>query len=765
MKKIEKKCSKFTKLLIVFGMLFTNLSPLSIVFAESVNSDVTVSVNNDKLNVNYLGDIDDTDEISVEVNENYTYLDNTTDNSQDASKVLLGSDFGTNGVELDSALLSNVIFDGLYEVNVKLYNKTDSEELGEVNFSKNIKHQSGLSYKVYDGTGVTEIIPSSEGKYGVDGEFIIKYKVLAGKISPSDVFKDETTGDFYTASQLLEKEYSIVENKDGNLYGEYNVLFKVALTKSAGETTEDFVLEDSVNVMYGEYSDNADLLNSSADSLLMNSKYIFSGEDKDGKIFVLPTNQKYLATDILDILDLAYINNDKVNYVISNSEYSDVMSATDEVYVDDETVVTITSGDLTITYKCVMLGDLNNDGIIDNADLKLLVEKIVNETEVNDKTDVYKDDALNTYDAQSMAQVIENNSWDGDVVRMDATFEPRLELVNEDIVSGDTFVVKYVLPIEQYNVSGIAGLVNYDKSLMELVNINVKNDFIGANNNGKFLYLGNSLDSSNSEYVMLELTFKALSSGNGTISVTDNELFNKDTYYNIQDVDVSTQVVINTSADNKLSSLKVAGQEIQLKSDVLEYRISVDNDVVTPNVEAITNNVAAKVTSIEAPEELVEGDNIIKVKVTAENGDELVYTIIVNRKAKESNDNNNSTETKETKETSSIEDVIYPMYIPSNTYLSNKEKVSKDGGERLILTFDGDNPFMLIEETVSYEKEHLIVPTYGELELMASTIAIVNDNSVNWIDNNIEYYVVSDKLSKSELLDIARSVSVLPVSK
>ena len=136
------------------------------------------------------------------------------------------------------------------------------------------------------------------------------------------------------------------------------------------------------------------------------------------------------------------------------------------------------------------------------------------------------------------------------------------------------------------------------------------------------------------------------------------------------------------------------------------------------------------------------------------------------------NENKNTNENKnedkkssETKQTSSIEDVIYPMYIPANTYLSNKEKVSKDDGERLILTFDGDNPFMLIEETVTYEKEHLIVPTYGELEVMASTVAIVNDNSVNWIDNNIEYYVVSDKLSKSELLNIARSISVLPVSK
>ena len=131
----------------------------------------------------------------------------------------------------------------------------------------------------------------------------------------------------------------------------------------------------------------------------------------------------------------------------------------------------------------------------------------------------------------------------------------------------------------------------------------------------------------------------------------------------------------------------------------------------------------------------------------------------------DNNTDNGNKENSETKTTSSIEDVIYPMYLPVNTYLTNSEKVNKDNGERLILTFDGDNPFMLIEETLSYEEEHLIVPTYGELELMASTVAIVNDNSVNWIDNNMEYYVVSDKLSKSELLEIARSISVLPVSK
>lgn len=153
-------------------------------------------------------------------------------------------------------------------------------------------------------------------------------------------------------------------------------------------------------------------------------------------------------------------------------------------------------------------------------------------------------------------------------------------------------------------------------------------------------------------------------------------------------------------------------------------------------------------------------DNKVEDNSTTENNNTNV------NENKNTNENKNEDKkSSETKQTSSIEDVIYPMYIPTNTYLSNKEKVSKDDGERLILTFDGDNPFMLIEETVTYEKEHLIVPTYGELEVMASTVAIVNDNSVNWIDNNIEYYVVSDKLSKSELLDIARSISVLPVSK
>ena len=216
-----------------------------------------------------------------------------------------------------------------------------------------------------------------------------------------------------------------------------------------------------------------------------------------------------------------------------------------------------------------------------------------------------------------------------------------------------------------------------------------------------------------------------------------------------------------TVAVNYPNNPKLVKQEILFDKDSNIKKVTVidkdGNAQITMNFQKIDLNSKFK-------DNYFDLKNIIDIKEEDNNKDNNSDKDIPDNQNNSNNNSNNNTQT-ETKQTSSIEDVIYPMYLPVNTYLSNSEKVNKDNGERLILTFDGDNPFMLIEETLSYEESHLIVPTYGELELMASTVAIVNDNSVNWIDNNMEYYVVSDKLSKSELLEIARSISVLPVSK
>ena len=127
--------------------------------------------------------------------------------------------------------------------------------------------------------------------------------------------------------------------------------------------------------------------------------------------------------------------------------------------------------------------------------------------------------------------------------------------------------------------------------------------------------------------------------------------------------------------------------------------------------------------------------------------------------------NNSNTTTGETTTTSSIDDVIYPMYLPDNTYLTSQEKLDTKTGERLILTFGGDSSFILVEETATYDEDGLIIPVTGEFDFLSDVIGAIGTNSLTWHSNGIEYYMTSDSIATAELVEIARSISVLPVSK
>lgn len=117
------------------------------------------------------------------------------------------------------------------------------------------------------------------------------------------------------------------------------------------------------------------------------------------------------------------------------------------------------------------------------------------------------------------------------------------------------------------------------------------------------------------------------------------------------------------------------------------------------------------------------------------------------------------------KTTSKISDVIYPMYLPSNTYLTNQETIKTSKGERVILNFDGDNPFMLVEETVDIPSSLETYMVDGEPDIILDTIGSVNDYSVSWISNGIEYYLVSNDMDSSEMVSVASSINVIPVGK
>lgn len=115
--------------------------------------------------------------------------------------------------------------------------------------------------------------------------------------------------------------------------------------------------------------------------------------------------------------------------------------------------------------------------------------------------------------------------------------------------------------------------------------------------------------------------------------------------------------------------------------------------------------------------------------------------------------------------TGAIDNTIYPLVLPDGTKLANEEKVDMMDGERVILTFSGDKPFLLVEETVKAMDEFTVIPTIGEPVMFMDSLGVLSDNYVSFTSGGINYYLVSDVMSQDELLEVANSINVLPTVK
>lgn len=129
-------------------------------------------------------------------------------------------------------------------------------------------------------------------------------------------------------------------------------------------------------------------------------------------------------------------------------------------------------------------------------------------------------------------------------------------------------------------------------------------------------------------------------------------------------------------------------------------------------------------------------------------------------------ENSKVTGEKETmSEFGSLDNAIFPLYLPTGTVLASQEIINKDNGERIIMTFSGDKPFLLVEETANIYDEFTIIPTSGEPFLLIDTIGSITNESITWTSGGVDYYIVSDVLSQKELIEVAQSISTIPVMK
>jgi len=120
---------------------------------------------------------------------------------------------------------------------------------------------------------------------------------------------------------------------------------------------------------------------------------------------------------------------------------------------------------------------------------------------------------------------------------------------------------------------------------------------------------------------------------------------------------------------------------------------------------------------------------------------------------------------KDEQTTATLEDIVYPMYLPTGTTYSGEEVVKKDDSERVILTYTGVKPFILIEEASTAKESHQTTAVSGEVVQYGNVVGVLTDTSLNWSNNGKEYYIIGESLSKEELLQIASSTATVAISK
>ena len=172
-----------------------------------------------------------------------------------------------------------------------------------------------------------------------------------------------------------------------------------------------------------------------------------------------------------------------------------------------------------------------------------------------------------------------------------------------------------------------------------------------------------------------------------------------------------------------------------------------DNNITKSEENDTTEN--SKTPETNQDEENLDQNNNQKEEIENQNN------------TNETEDNSNQSEKSNTNQTSKVDENVFPLYLPSNTSLSDKEVIETTNGERVIMTFSGDNPFILVQETVKPSKELEIIPTYGEPFMLIDTVGSLTDTSYTWTSNGVEYYIVSDQMEKTELLEVAKSINIV----
>ncbi len=195
---------------------------------------------------------------------------------------------------------------------------------------------------------------------------------------------------------------------------------------------------------------------------------------------------------------------------------------------------------------------------------------------------------------------------------------------------------KVVVEVKGSDIGGYQMNLAYDTERLKFKKTEVTNGSVFCVEENGVLRIAHYLDSGSANNLIFTLVFDTLKTGTAKLTPSDCYFFDGSGDSIIPGAIGDSTIKINpapvASSDANLKGLSMSPGTLSPAFDpsVTEYTATVAPDVNTITVTALCNHAKAKV-AVSGTENLIVGNNTVKVTVTAENGATKVYTINVTR--------------------------------------------------------------------------------------------------------------------------------------
>ncbi len=101
--------------------------------------------------------------------------------------------------------------------------------------------------------------------------------------------------------------------------------------------------------------------------------------------------------------------------------------------------------------------------------------------------------------------------------------------------------------------------------------------------------------------------------------------------------------------------------------------------------------------------------------------------------------------------------VKYPSEFPGADLVDEKD-ITTDNGKRVVLTYDGEKSFTIVQEKANVMPASSSTTVSGEPVDLGFTIGALSNNTIKWTYQGVDYVIASNDLTEKELVEVARSV-------